>query len=282
MECPDLKNLEQYVLDELFLKPVNKHITAHLQECPFCRSRYEATKEFYTLFHHEVTHAMPQFPSSIRTDTVPGYDLTHHIPSTVSNYAILSADNKSRKSKSDLEIVAVFTSEEENLMIRLAKHRQSQEYTMYIIANDPVLYEYVLVSVDTIGKTYLTDNQGQIELGPVQIEYPQDLVIQVHVPDIIYTLDAEKVRTALQTVPRGKDLLLKEGIDNRLDIKVQEIAGQYELDFLCRETYSVRHDLIIGFEEDTMYHPIKQTKHFFGFTNIPLKKNFILRLYLGE
>lgn len=69
MECLDSKNLEHYVLDELFLKPVNKHITAHLQECPFCSSRYEATKEFYTLFHHEVTHAIPQFPSSIRSET---------------------------------------------------------------------------------------------------------------------------------------------------------------------------------------------------------------------
>jgi hypothetical protein len=282
MECLDSKNLEQYVLDKLFLKPVKKHVMAHIMECPFCKARYEEIKEFYDRFHSELTSAVPDFPKRIRSVERSCYDLKIHIPTSFGNYSVRSADNRSWKSKSDLEIVGIFTSEKENLMIRLARHTKSQEYTIYIIADDPVLYEYVLVSVDTFEKTYLTDGNGKVELGHIQIESPRDLIIQVHVPDIIYTLDAQKVRTALKEAPRGRHLLLKEGIDSRLDIKVQEIAGHYEFDFLCRENYSVRHDLIIGVEEDTIYHPVKQTKHFFGFTNIPLKNNFILRLYLGE
>jgi len=282
MECPDQKNLEHYVLDELFLKLANKKITSHLLECPFCQGRYIILKDFYSQFRKELTYSITELPGYITVNRISGIKLKSQRPENVLDYSVRSADNKSRKESGDIEKVAIFTTDEENMMIRLMRNIKSKEYILYLIADDPSLYEFVLISVDSLGKTYLTDANGKVELGHIEIDTPDDLVIQVHAPDIIYILDSHKIRTAIQEVPKGKHLLLPEGIDNRLDIKIQENAGHFDLDFVCRQNYSVRHDLIMGFEGETIFHPVRQTRHFFGFTNIPMRKNFILRLYLGE
>ncbi len=273
--CIDQISLEKYILTE-FKRSVDPSIPEHLQECPFCARRYEELKRFYENFQSILAFSSPPFPKHVRIKRINSYTM---------KLKQLAGDDDSKRAAAHSkngpfnELVAVYTAEDENILLRLFKNSESSEYQLSLVSEDPMLYEFVIVDLDGIDGNFVSDANGTVFLGKIKVRDLTHLIFRIHTPDLVYVLNSREVAYTLAKEPDPQQITLKKAIEGRYDIQVKKQAERYDLDFQRREGGENQHHMVIGSEDKKMYRPTYLTESSFGFTRIPLKKDFTLRLY---
>jgi hypothetical protein len=276
-KCIDQVSLEKLILSE-FNNEDNSEIAAHLNSCSFCAQRYEDLKKFYKHFQSNLAYNSPPFPKNVRLKRINSYTLKLRKHKEKDHKLSMAAENGAN---SHLELLAVYSADDENLLLRLLKNRENGEYQLCLLAEDPIFYQYVMVYVEGFEEHFISDLNGNVFLGKITIRDARNIVFRVHTPDLVHTLNSREIVDTLAKQSEPKQLTLKKAVEGRYDINIKQSAERYDIDFCQTEGNEKLHELALGSEDKDVYRPSYVTEAAFGFTRIPLKKDFTLRLYLA-
>ncbi|HDR05648.1 MAG TPA: hypothetical protein ENN84_10460 [Candidatus Marinimicrobia bacterium] len=275
--CIDPLTLEKFIMSE-YTKDKDYSIIEHLNSCRFCAQRYKELKLFYSALASNLAYNSPPFPANVHLKNVNCYTMKLKPMADENDKIQFAAESKQG---CFFKMVAVYSADEDNLLIRLLEKKETQEFQLCLIADDPVLYEFVVVHIDGFDESYISDASGCVKLGKIEIKEPNKLVFRVHTPDIVYTLNSREVVERLEAQSDPKEITLKKAVEGRYELCIKKSAERYDLDFIQKSPADKGHKIAIGSEDNEMYPPVHMSETSFGFTRIPLKKDFILRLYFS-
>jgi hypothetical protein len=281
MKCPSPEKIEKYIIESFFAIE-NAEMENHIEECRFCAEIYQDLMSFYKKFQKELMEGFSSIPESLSfSKPIYGSFASTIGPKKDGDITLAAAKGQSLN-KVPLELIAVFSTEDENLLLRLFHDTDSGEYQLSLIAEDPALYQYVLVSNEHLDKTFVSDACGRIVIGDIEFSDPKALVFHVQTADIIYTLNALKVRQAMEKIPDNELFEIHGAVNKKMDVQITKPIDLYDITFIDRSEDNNSGQMLIGSEADQLFHPNQLSSKHFGFTRIPLQHNFVLRVFLPK
>ncbi len=234
MICLTSTQIEQLALEQVFsgsdLPP------AHLEVCTFCQAAftemlnfYEQTKaEFKRISEGAALQAIETRLSEKRS-SIYRLDTLHLIPIQKQLPEIkytLAADSGVETTQLGTHSVGVFASADNRLMIRILCDPKG-EYTVFLIADAQALYAHVLVHILGLDREYVTDGQGRIHLG--KIELPPINHLGVEVKTATDTYDLNQLFIAQNTRIGEGEITVDRGDSRQLKLEIIPSGSRYRL-----------------------------------------------------
>jgi hypothetical protein len=169
----------------------------HLKECEFCTSNYEDILKFYSQFDA----AYKEIDQSSLSQRIAGKQqrskskiyrfcalhlLQKPRPDPVYSKT-LAADSELSALAPEIHNVGVYTSNDEQLMVRILKG-SDDSYSLYLLSDTAALYQNVLVRIVGFDFDYISDQTGFINLGAIDLPDPDTLGIEIRTPAQSYDL----------------------------------------------------------------------------------------------
>lgn len=238
-KCLSELQIEQWVLDHIELSNMPEH--PHIKTCHLCQSILADFQEYYKIVIH-------QFEA---LDHTGGLDLLEKLRSENNQDVFLlnsmhlvrsqrvqqpyrktlAADGGVKTPQVDTKNVAVFSSSDERLMVRILQGAEG-DYSLFLLSEQPNLYQNVLVRIVGMENEYVTDSNGCVRMGKVQLPDLEEIGIEVRTTSFTYDLDnlfphsellGEAEITLEQTDQRNLKLeILPEGSNYSLKVTLSE------------------------------------------------------------
>lgn len=203
----------------------------HLKECPFCAQRFSEFLEFYNSVEEEYTALDTGNPPLTITQTPHRYVLSslnrvERLEVEQDLIPTLAADSSIMKQAQTVENIGVYTSVDDQLMVRILKEPNGG-YTLFLLADDPSLYQNVLVQIVGMEQEYISDAQGQIHLGEIDMPDIDSLGIEVRTATSIY--DLQSVFPPEQLFVGEETITLEGGEHKHIGLQVLTQGEVYSL-----------------------------------------------------
>jgi hypothetical protein len=218
-QCPTSEQWEKFLLVED--PPDRVDLERHLENCPQCRFMLtQLNKEFERLQTVWDDSATPDiiYLSPLLLDATSGG------PSPLE----LAAQGTQRDTEQDAITLA---SEDQQVLLRAVRDAHTKETWLYVVADDPTLYENVLVKLPLADQEFVTDAQGRVNLGVVDWPEKQLLAAEVRLPQATFAMNpfkavevGEAAELTSSSGDRVKVALTGEGHNYRLDIQILELS----------------------------------------------------------
>jgi len=214
----------------------NHVIPAHINTCNFCESRFleilnfhrEVEKEFKTSqgvrFHERLVQKLESGYSNVYH-----FDRLHRLPEHQPDpfyTRTLAADSETASKHPSVENIGVYTSHDGRLMIRILKDPRLG-YRLFLLSDHEELYRNVLVRIVGQNNDYISDQNGSIQLGKVEIPEPGELAIEVRTPDASY--DLENYFTDVGSLIGEKEIQVKYSDDRRYRLELRSVDKKLNL-----------------------------------------------------
>ena len=218
-QCPTSEQWEQYLLEEN--APDRVDLERHLEACPQCRFMLtQLTKELESLktvwgtsVTPDIIHLLPLLPDAASGGPTP---------------LKLAAQGTQRDDEQDAITLA---SEDQQVLLRAVRDAHTKETWLYVVADDPTLYENVLVILPLGDQEFVTDAQGRVNLGVVDWPEKELLAAEVRPPQATFAMSpfravetGESAELKSSGGDRVKVALTGEGHNYRLDIQILELS----------------------------------------------------------
>ncbi len=218
-QCPTREQWERYLLGDDV--PDKLVLERHLESCPQCRfvlARLNKELERLRAIWNESA-----IPDSIRLFPLPpNADQESPTPLNLAAQGI-------RKAASHDAVTLV--SEDQQVLLRIVRDTHTKETWLYVVADDPALYENVLVRLPSVDKEFVTDLQGRVNLGVVDWPEKELLAAEVRPPKATFMMSpfrAIETGEAVELKSTGGDrikmALTGEGRNYRLEIHIIELS----------------------------------------------------------
>ena len=185
-KCLTYGQIEKLVLRSAFYGETT--LPNHINSCNFCKTAYKRTQNFYLMTQNEfhsisISDRVEELQKRLHERSPNQYylDVLNLLPISKPVSRVihtLAADSGTVKTKPRTKNVGVFASTDGRLMVRILCNPQG-EYTLFLIAESPDLYANVIVSILGIEGEYITDQQGRINLGSIDLPPVEKLGIEV-------------------------------------------------------------------------------------------------------
>jgi len=217
--CPTGEEWDRYVLGAQ-----SAALTEHLEKCPSCRLAVaEKTRDWAELAREWLISATGR--------------IIHLAPLADSR---ASADTPARLAAKGDEPVAMteavtLASPDRDILLRAIRDPYTQEVWLYLVAEkDPARCGHALVRAFGTGVEYVTDAQGRVNLGKVDLPSPTDLKAEVHLPTAVFTFlplgeMKDKTESIVLVSPGGDQIRVTWAGDKpprRLEVEVLKLAGR--------------------------------------------------------
>ncbi|GEM_PF-2100578 len=218
-ECPTSEQWERYLLEED--APNQVSLERHLEDCPQCRfTLTQLNKELERL---QAVWDASATPDIIRLMPLP-LDATPGGPTPLK----LAAQGAQRDTEKDAITLA---SEDQQVLLRAVRDAHTKETWLYVVADDPTLYENVLVKLPLGNQEFVTDTQGRVNLGVVDWPEKELSAAEVRPPKATFILSpfgadetGDTAELKSTSGDRVKVALTGEGHNYRLDIQILELS----------------------------------------------------------
>lgn len=107
----------------------------------------------------------------------------------------------------------ILSTDDERLMLKALLDASTKEVWIYLSAEDPLLYQNVLIRPFGRMEEYLTDSSGRVNLGVVDWPDPKDYTAEIRVPWAQFTLSP-----ARDLSPIGKSVLLSSDAGDQIRV----------------------------------------------------------------
>ncbi len=218
-QCPTSERWERYLIEDDV--PDKLDLERHLEGCPQCRFTMvqlnEELKRLRAIWVESATpdviHLSPLAPNAGR-----------EIPTPLN----LAAQGVRKDAGHDAVTLA---SEDQQVLLRVVRDAHTKETWLYVVADDPALYENVLVRLPSMDKEFVTDPQGRVNLGVVDWPEKELLAAEVRPPKATFTMSpfrtietGEAVELRSTSGDRVKLALTGEGHNYRLEVNIVELS----------------------------------------------------------
>jgi len=218
-ECPTSEQLEKYLLEKEVTN--RQQLERHLEGCPQCRFTLtqldNELESLQTVWDESATpniiHLLPLLPDA-----------------TSGGLALLDLAAQGTRRNTE-ENAITLASEDQQVLLRAVRDAHTKETWLYVVADDPTLYENVLVKLPLADQEFVTDAQGRVNLGVVDWSEKELLAAEVRPPQATFALSpfravetGESAELKSSSGDRVKVALTSEGHNYRLDIQILELS----------------------------------------------------------
>lgn len=218
-ECPTSEQWEKYLLEEEVTN--RQQLQSHLEGCPQCRfTLTQLNKEFESL---QAAWDESTAPDVIHLSPLPP-DVAQNVPTPLE----LAAQGALKGTEKDAITLA---SEDQKVLLRAVRDAHTKETWLYVVADDPALYENVLVKLSLRNQEFVTDTQGRVNLGVVNWPEKELLTAEVRPPKATFAMSpfrgietGESAELKSSGGDRVKVALIGEGRNYRLEIQILELS----------------------------------------------------------
>jgi len=234
MNCLTPAQIEQLALKQMFTGSIEH--PAHLADCTFCHTALAEMVSFYEQVQSEFqrlsqTSMLQAVAANVKQNRSFIYklDALHLLPiqKQMPEYKhILAADSGVEAEVSGTHSVVVFASADKRLMIRILCNPQD-EYTLFLIAADKALYANVLVHILGLDREYITDGQGRIHLGEIELPAIEEMGVEVRTATDSY--DLNQLFVAQNTQIGAGEIILDRANSRQIKLEIIPSGSQYRL-----------------------------------------------------
>ena len=135
---------------------------------------------------------------------------------------------------STAEVAITLASEDRRVLLRFVKDVHTEETWLYVVAEDPVLYENVLVRLPLRNREFITDSQGRANLGSVDWPEKDLLNAEIRPPQatfILSPLETEGGKSIELQSSKGDHIRVAfadEGRNLRFDIQILRLSEEHD------------------------------------------------------
>jgi len=209
---------------------------AHIDACEFCRSIFVDFTEFYKQTHSEfrsidavsLEKLVDQKLHPNEKNTYR-FDALHLMPSVQSNplhKKILAADSEISIQSQSIRNIGVFTSSDERLMVRVLKARDG-DYSLFLLSESKELYQNVLVRIVGYEGDYISDMNGAIKLG--KIDLPDSDKLGIEVRTTTETYDLKNYFPGVDSLIGENEISVEHSQDRRYRMEIFSVDGKFNL-----------------------------------------------------
>ncbi len=234
MNCLTPAQIEHLALEQMFSGSIEH--PAHLAACRFCHASFTEMVRFYEQAQTEFqrlseTSMLQALAANVKQNRSFIYklDALHLLPiqKQIPEYKhTLAADSGVETAVSGTHSVGVFASADKRLMIRILCDPQG-EYTLFLIAADKALYANVLVRILGLDREYITDGQGRIHLGKIELPAIEELGVEVRTATDSY--DLNQLFVAQNTQIGAGEIILDRADSRQIKLEIIPSGSQYRL-----------------------------------------------------
>lgn len=244
--CLTAAQLERLALDQVSTR--SGLLPPHLEVCNLCQSAFVELVNFYQAVQIEFkqiaetsTLQILEAHLSKQPTTIYKFDALHllPVPRQIPEYKYaLAADSGVEASQQGTKSVRVFASADGHLMIRVLCDPQG-EYTLFLMADAEALYANVLVHILGMDREYVTDGQGRIHLGKIELPPIEKLGVEVRTASDSY--DLKQLFIAQKTQIGAGEITLERGDSRKIKLEITPSGRQYHLKVTV-ETHALQSD----------------------------------------
>lgn len=177
--CPAVHSLEAYVSKRLSSGSDRQKVAHHINACPRCHAIASELYQYYMILEQEknrpVSHSVFKLVDDLERDDVviAGILLQPHDPKENNQSLKFRAEivlTTQTVSTTDLDELDCIPVEENEIFIRAIQSLVTNETTLFLYANNPILYRNVQLQIESSPVIFLSDEIGKIELGCCEID----------------------------------------------------------------------------------------------------------------
>jgi len=205
----------------------NNTLPEHLAECNFCSSAYHDFVAFYDQVEQELSH----IDFSTRLDVIS--EKAQNTSTTVYRFdrlnliksprikpvyiKTLAADSSAAVMPPATHSIGVFTSSDERLMVRILKG-PDDDYSFFLLSDTKALYQNVLVRLLGIENDYISDHNGMIKVGKIDLPDLDKMGIEVRTPSSTY--DMKNYFPGSRTLIGENEISVEHSKDRRFKMEI--------------------------------------------------------------
>ena len=219
LNCPTGKQWDEYLLGKDFAE--RAALTWHLENCGYCRLLVTERKRFLSELS-EVLHASAK-PAVILFSLLTSSDELQPGQMALAAKGELGPP---------LPEGATLASPGQEMLLKVLRDPHTHNIWLYLMADDPAHYAYVIVKPFDLERQFVTDANGRINLGSIDWPATELLKAEVHLPEAVFVLlplaeSPDSLSTSVLTSPRGDEIrvtLTGAARNRRLDIEVMKLS----------------------------------------------------------
>lgn len=223
--CYIESRLERLALEQLANPAMEQ--PKHMTECQFCNATFMEYISFYVHVNEQMNSVKaPELAEKIQEklqlDEGSTYrlDSLHLLPEIPAGHPYshnLAADSVTTSKTPIIHNMGVFTSSDQRLMVRLLKD-MDESYSLFLVSESPELCQHALVTLLGYEREYVSDSNGYINLGEVELPAVTDLGIEVRSARETITLQPSE--TELDSLTETRETLNKYSVDRQYKVEV--------------------------------------------------------------
>jgi hypothetical protein len=163
--CPSSSDWDRFLTDAT--GDSSRELRSHLATCPRCRFLLDQRAQDM----EELSQAWSGFTVSLTC-----WDLHLDVPAHSERFAAKPA--KSAPLSESIRLL----SPDQRIMLQAVRDSRTNDIWLYLKADDPLLYQHILVRPFNWDREFLTDDAGRINLGPAQWPTPEQQVAELKLP----------------------------------------------------------------------------------------------------
>lgn len=239
-KCYIESRLESLALEQLANPALE--LPNHVMECQFCNAIMDDFKSFYAQANEQLidldsTELADRVQEKLQHDDgfLYRFDSLHLLPETPTgplHSHIFAADTATTSKSRVIKNLGVFASSDERLMVRLLKDMDNS-YSLFLVSESPELSQYALVTLLGYEREYVSDSNGYINLGEVEMPLISDIGIKVRSANETITLKLNAAEVA--SITKTSKLLYLYSDDRRYKVEVSPMGKKFQLTVLALE-----------------------------------------------
>lgn len=161
--------------------PERQILEAHLSGCPSCRGVEQYLRSFYEDLQNVPAVSSSRLEAfaqrvSLPSNAIPLHPYKHQLkPGIVdSHYITVLAAQSPADSAFRFQPVAVLTSDDQNVILRVLRDVDKGTFTVYVLTSEPEMRNKVVVSFPDLYADVTTDELGRAELRLTEDLIPKD------------------------------------------------------------------------------------------------------------
>jgi len=245
-KCPKEERLELYLLGSAD-KNQRLRIESHLYKCAKCQEILSKLEAYYEVLSKEMQKPVPVWLRERVEQTIApqrlGFVLRPILYKEefgVDHQAIyLLAARSKQEPEGKLAHLITLSSENDEIILRMMRDNLTGNTVLFVISENPKYYQNVLLKLSGIDQEFMTDANGRVDLGNIELPDLPELKISLTVADDVFKLTAldskihkkDRPQEFILTGPsddRLKFTLKKKDHATLLQIQILELGGKTE------------------------------------------------------
>lgn len=208
--CPSPQDWDAYLLSGS--EDSDDSQKRHLATCQFCQMTVKWRMELLGV----VAEAMEKIDRSI----VMGFALCDDLDTTAKGRLAAQSRVQTEGEITSMSLVSA----DQRVLLKVIKEGSTQDFWLYVIADEAELYQRVAVRPFGDDREYITDESGKVFLGPVEIESKSLTKAEIRIPRAVFVLEP------FRGYESSGDVVLRADTGDEIRVGLRRIGSDQEIE----------------------------------------------------